>query len=33
VGAPGTGAPGGRTDDGGSGNAGESGLVVVYSYR
>lgn len=32
-GAPGAGAPGGRTNDGGGGAAnGESGLVVVYSY-
>ncbi len=32
-GAPGTGAPGGRTNDGSTGVAGESGLVIVYSYK
>ena len=33
IGAPGTGGPGGRTNDGSSGGAGESGLVVVYAYK
>jgi hypothetical protein len=33
VGAPGTGAPGGRTNDGSTGVAGEAGLVIVYSYK
>lgn len=32
VGAPGTGGPGGRTDDGGAGNVGETGMVIVYNY-
>jgi hypothetical protein len=32
VGAPGAGSPGGRTDDGSTGVAGESGLVIVYAY-
>jgi len=34
-GAPGSGGPGGRTDDGGGGSTayGESGIIVVYSYK
>jgi len=32
-GAPGTGGPGGRTNDGGSGNVGDPGIVIVYSYQ
>lgn len=32
VGAPGTGGPGGRTDDGNAGNVGETGMVIVYNY-
>lgn len=35
-GAPGTGGPGGRTNDGGGGAGianGEAGLVIVYSYK
>jgi hypothetical protein len=37
TGAPGSGGPGGRTDDGGGGGSGtsngESGIVIVYSYK
>lgn len=32
-GAPGTGGPGARTNETGTGGAGESGMVVVYSYK
>ena len=31
-GAPGSGGPGGRTNDGSTGGYGESGIVIVYSY-
>lgn len=32
-GSPGTGGPGGRTNDGGAGTVGEVGIVIVYAYK
>jgi hypothetical protein len=32
-GSPGAGGPGGRTNENGTGGAGENGLVVVYTYK